>query len=197
MGGVAAAGAAGMAAGAAMRRPERGPPPTYPLQDGNLPLDQFDAQNREFQRTPYTAYGARPQSPTGGPRSQSVPYHPRQPSPGAGLRNQSPHSMRQPSSGGRFRDAESPPPLPIGAGALNSVGQAVEMEGSSGRPMPASYDLPANGLRGSDSDVQGMVGLQENRAAFPSTRRDLQSPTSLYSPEEYALSTFPRVWCKD
>ena len=188
MGGVAAAGAAGIAAGAAMRRPERGPPPTYPPRDDDLQRDQFDTENGNFQRTPYTAYGARQQSPNGGPRSQSVPYQPRQPSPGASLRNQSPHSLRQPSSASRFRNAESPPPLPVGAGALNSVGQAVETGNSSGKPMDAStgYGLPANNLQGHDSDVQGMVGLQQNRAAYGANRRDLQSPTSACSREEYA-----------
>jgi hypothetical protein len=191
MGGVAAAGAVGMAAGAAMRRPDRGPPPTYPRQEGNLPLDEFDAQNPDFQRTPYTAYGARQQSPPGGPRSQSVPY---QPPPGVGLRNQSPHSLRQPSSAGRFRDAESPPPLPTGTGGLNSVGPPVEMDGSNGRQMPTGYGLPANDVRESDPDVQGMVGLQENRAAFASNRHELQSPTSAYS-GEYALPVYLRVWC--
>ena len=194
MGGVAAAGAAGIAAGAAMRRPERGPPPTYPPQDGNLQVDQFDAQNRDFQRTPYTGYGARPQSPPGGPRSQSVPYQPRPPSPGAGLRNQSPHSMRQPSSAGRFRGAESPPPLPIGAGAINSVGQAIELDESSGRPVvaPTGYGAPVHQLEGHDSDVQGMVGLQQNRGAYAANQRDLQSSNSAYSPQEYALPVTSR-----
>ena len=192
MGGVVAAGAAGMAAGAAMRRPERGPPPTYPLQDGNLTPDQFDAQNRDFERTPYTAYGARQQSPSGGPRSQSVPY---QPSPGAGLRSQSPHSMRQPSSAGRFRDAESPPPLPAGAHAMNSVGQAVEMDGSSGRQMgtPTGYGTAVNHLEGQDADVQGMVGLQQNRGAYAANRRDPQGITSAYGPDEYALFVDSRL----
>jgi hypothetical protein len=185
MGGVAAAGAAGMAAGAAMRRPERGPPPTYPPQDGNLRQDQFDAQNADFQRTPYKGYSARQQSPTGGPRSQSVPY---QPSPGAGMRNQSPHSLRQPPSSG-FRDVESPPPLPLGAGAL-SVAHAVEMDASTARPIEGGYGLASNHLQSQDPDVQGMVGLQQNRAAFASNGRDLQSPTSAYSPDEYAFQWY-------
>lgn len=180
MGGVVAAGAAGMAAGAAMRRPERGPPPTYPPQDGNLQQDQFDAQNADFQRTPYKAYSARQQSPTGGPRSQSVPY---QPSPGAGLRNQSPHSLRQPSSSG-FRNAESPPPLPLGAGAL-LVAHAAEMDGSTARPIEGGYGPASNHLQNQDPDVQGMVGLQQNRIAFASNGRDPQSPTSAYSQHEY------------
>jgi hypothetical protein len=193
MGGVAAAGAAGMAgmaAGAAMRRPERGPPPMYPPQEGNLPPDQFDAQTRDFQRTPYTVYGARQQSPAGGPRSQSVPYQPTQPSPNASLRTQSPYSMRHTPLAGQFSGAESPPPLPSDARAINSGGEAVEIDGSIGRSMATGYGLPANDLRGNDPDVRGMVGLQENRAAYTSNQQESQSPTSVYPPEEYAFLTF-------
>jgi hypothetical protein len=65
------------------------------------------------------------------------------------------------------------------------------MDGSNGRQMPTGYGLPANDLRDSDPDVQGMVGLQENRAAFAAHRHDLQSPTSAYSTGEYALAAFP------
>jgi hypothetical protein len=76
MGGIVAADAAQMTADAAMRRPERGSPPTYSSQDGNLQQDQFDAQNADFQRTPYKAYSTRQQPPTGGSRSQSPPQVP-------------------------------------------------------------------------------------------------------------------------
>jgi hypothetical protein len=182
MGGVAT----GVAGGVAMRRPERGPPPTYPPQDGNLPQDQFDAQNADFRRTPYQAYSARQQSPTGGPRSQSVPY---QPSSGVGLRNQSPHSLRQPPSSG-FGDAESPPPLPLGAGAL-SVAHVAEMDGSTARSTEDGYDPASNHLQSQDPDVQGMVSLQQNRAAFASNGRDPPSPTGAYGPHEYAFPNGP------
>lgn len=56
--------------------------------------------------------------------------------------------------------------------------------------MPTGYGLPSNDIRDSDPDVQGMVGLQENRMAFTGNGPNLQSPTSAYSAEEYVHSGF-------
>ena len=181
MGPMAAGAAMGMAGEAMAGRQQRGPPPTYPppgqyglVEDHDVtPPNVYDEVP---QPTPYTAYG--PTQPS--PRNQS---------PGVGLRNPSPHSARQQSPIGGYRSPSPPPPLPIGAGGLPSLGQAVEMDASGGRQNqpPMGYAAPNNQLRGSDADVQGMVGLQQNREAFGSNQQNIQSPSSDYGPEEYVL----------
>jgi hypothetical protein len=59
--------------------------------------------------------------------------------------------------------------------------------------MPTGYGLPANDIRESDPDVQGMVDLQENRVAFASNQHELQSPTGAYG-GEYVTPVYPRLW---
>ena len=83
-----------------------------------------------------------------------------------------------------MRRAESPPPpLPIQhPGEINTIGQAVEMDAYTGSPqMSPKFDRPMQ-LRDSDSDVQGLVGLQQQQQ--PIDREASASVTSVYSSHE-------------
>lgn len=76
--------------------------------------------------------------------------------------------------------AESPPPLP-GLDSEGPVGQAIEMDATTGSPSvpPRGFGQFGN-IRESDGDVAGMVGLQQQRLQ----RETLQSDTSHYSNDE-------------
>jgi hypothetical protein len=70
-------------------------------------------------------------------------------------------------NGGDNRDslprAESPPPLP-GIDEPGPVGQAVEMDATTGSPSHAPQGFGNSfGVRDSDSDIAGIVGLQQQR----------------------------------
>jgi len=78
--------------------------------------------------------------------------------------------------------AESPPPLAgIDDGA--PVGQAIEMDGTTGSRSPSAppqgFTNQYGPLRDSDGDVAGMVGLQQQRQDVPHN-----SDGSKYSNEE-------------
>ena len=80
------------------------------------------------------------------------------------------------------------------------IGQAVEMDEHTGSPQnPASPthgvyqdQQPNYGLRDSDADVTGMVGLQQDRSERPPVNRmdsmgrseGGRSPTSIYSADQ-------------
>lgn len=85
-----------------------------------------------------------------------------------------------------MRRAESPPPpLPIQHPIESSfIGQAVEMDAYTGSPqMSPKFDRPMQ-LRDSDSDVQGLVGLQQQQQQQPIDREASASVTSAYSSQE-------------
>ncbi|KAL8691663.1 MAG: hypothetical protein Q9218_003163 [Villophora microphyllina] len=94
-------------------------------------------------------------------------------------------SGRSPSPGGYQGQgvrAESPPPPMPGVPANEAViGQAIEMDATTGSPSPtpAPPMMPMQ-LRDSDSDVQGMIGLQQQREH----RESPLSLTSVYSSQE-------------
>lgn len=69
------------------------------------------------------------------------------------------------------------------------VGQAVEMDAQTGRSSETlpGFGPPGNRIRASDDDVQGMVGLQQQRQ---DTLERVRSPTSLYSQQEYVFYPF-------
>lgn len=96
------------------------------------------------------------------------------------------HPGRQPSPGayqGQGMRAESPPPpMPIPANE-GAIGQAVEMDATTGSPSRTPVPYQPMQLRDSDSDVQGLVGLQRQREH----RETPLSITSVYSLEEYSL----------
>jgi uncharacterized membrane protein len=175
MDGVAAAGA-GMAAGAMMNRGPRAPPPGYPPQESygrtmpegvQTPMDGA-AVGREDPYGPVSPsdYG---QSPTG-TIAPTAAYGARRQSP---ARGQSPYGARNQSPVGGIRQNEPIPPMPNMP--TNNAGQKYEMDAP--LPPPGAYTgSQNNSLRDSDADVQGMVGLQQNRQGLP------MSP---YPAEEY------------
>ncbi|KAI4192142.1 MAG: hypothetical protein LQ346_004459 [Caloplaca aetnensis] len=107
-------------------------------------------------------------------RSHSNPggyeHHGRQPSPGAyqgqGVRAQSP-----------------PPPMPEVPANEGVIGQAIEMDATTGSPSHTPVPFQPMQLRDSDSDVQGLVGLQRQREH----RESPMSLTSVYSSQEYSI----------
>ncbi|KAL8818251.1 MAG: hypothetical protein Q9223_003069 [Gallowayella weberi] len=104
-------------------------------------------------------------------RSNSIPrnydYSGRQPSPagyhGQGMRAESP-----------------PPPMPEIPSGESIIGQAIEMDATTGSPSHTPAPIPPMQLRDSDSDVQGLVGLQQQREH----RESPLSLTSTYSSQE-------------
>ncbi|KAL2065706.1 hypothetical protein VTL71DRAFT_3376 [Oculimacula yallundae] len=82
--------------------------------------------------------------------------------------------------------AESPPPLPglDTAGPVGPVGQAIEMDATTGSPSAAPRGFGQFGnIRESDGDVAGMVGLQQQRLQHRAT---VDSDVSRYSQDTYA-----------
>ncbi|KAI4143834.1 MAG: hypothetical protein L6R39_004428 [Caloplaca ligustica] len=96
---------------------------------------------------------------------------------------------RQPSPGAyqgqRIRAESPPPPMPEIPANPGVIGQAVEMDATTGSPShgsPSHTPIPFQPmqLRDSDSDVQGLVGLQRHREH----RESPMSLTSVYSSQE-------------
>ena len=79
--------------------------------------------------------------------------------------------------------AESPPPMP---GLDGPVGQAVEMDAATGSPgHPPKGFGQYSSIRESDSDVAGMIGLQQARTSGNAGGHDtFVSESSKYSTEE-------------
>ena len=195
MDGVAAAGA-GMAAGAMLSPNQRAPPPGYPPQDQysrqmpegiQTPVDGAVVGRENAYRpaspsdygqsptdtiVPAAAYGARRQSPARG----QPPYGARNQSPARGpspygARNQSPARGPSPYGAGNrspvggIRQNEPVPPMPP-MPENRSMNRVNEMEAP--LPPPGAYmGSHNNPLMDGDADVQGMVGLQQNRQGLP------------------------------
>ncbi|KAL8706913.1 MAG: hypothetical protein Q9201_000073 [Fulgogasparrea decipioides] len=91
---------------------------------------------------------------------------------------------RQPSPGvyqGQYMRAKSPPPpMPKVPANEPIIGQAVEMDATTGSPSHTPVPIKPMQLRDSDSDVQGLVGLQQQREH----RESPPSLTSVYSSQE-------------
>lgn len=80
--------------------------------------------------------------------------------------------------------AESPPPLP-GDMPPPMVGQAIEMDANSGSPAHAPQNFGSfNGIRDSDADIAGMVGLQQGMSGTQNRHDTLMSEGSKYSTDE-------------
>jgi hypothetical protein len=71
-----------------------------------------------------------------------------------------------------MRGPPDSPPMP-------NMPPAAEMEGG----QMSGYE-PGNRLRESDADVQGMVGLQQNRLGEPPQRNPTDSIINAYGPPE-------------
>lgn len=162
------AGAGGMAAGAMMRG-GRPPPPGYGPPNGRGGYDNRGISPASYGRRPSDpqqagyvndgAYAAPPLPAT----TEYTPYNPEEPT-----RDSLPR-------------AESPPPLP-GLGHEGPVGQAIEMDATTGSPShtPTGFGQFGN-IRESDGDVAGMVGLQQQRLQ---QRETIQSESSRYSEDQ-------------
>ncbi|KAF1809895.1 pali-domain-containing protein [Eremomyces bilateralis CBS 781.70] len=145
-----------------------GPPPFYPRGRGGPPM-----------RGPRGGYMR------GGPPGMRGP-----PQPGFGGRGMPPPGRGM--GGPMGRGHRTPPPGPYGGPnpdypygpgrqvSPQSMGLGGEMDPRTGLPSPPSPNA-AFGLRDSDGDVQGMIGLQQQRAGIP----QIGSPSSLYSEENY------------
>ena len=125
-------------------------------------------------------YGSRQQSP--GPPLGPGYFGGRQPSPGASNRQQ-------------YGRNSPPPPIPVNetSDPSASIGQAVEMDALHGSPANTPGYPPQRPaeLRESDSDVAGLVGLQQQRATVSSTKTPL-SPSSVYSSSQGSQSLAAR-----
>ena len=116
----------------------------------------------------------------GGMPRQPPPSYGNDPYYGAGRSGPSPTMDRQPSPPVRDEFIAGP------------IGQAIEMDERTGSPpvqMPQEPMSPTYGLRDSDGDVAGMVGLQQDRRASPMRHdsersSELRSPTSVYSGDQ-------------
>ncbi|PPJ50514.1 hypothetical protein CBER1_07731 [Cercospora berteroae] len=76
----------------------------------------------------------------------------------------------------------TPPPAPLDDQSVaGPIGQAIEMDERTGSPANAHN---AYGLRDSDGDVAGMVGLMQGRSDAPNGDQPLASPSSFYSGDQ-------------
>ena len=187
MGAMATGAGAGMMVGEMTGR-GRGPPPGY-----NTPYGPPGRQGPppEPYSNGYGGPGPYARRPSPGPPSApgygrrqspgppSAPGYGRQPSPGPpsapgaynGAYGYAARQVTPPNHG--FARAESPPPVPIHQAPQqmehdpNTIGQAVEMNehtGSPANPSSPTFGVPPmQPLRDSDSEVQGLVGLQQSR----------------------------------
>ena len=210
MGPMMAGAGAGMMAGEMMPgRGQRVPPPGYGNGYGPSPRPSYDqprgppvVYDREKSPAAYNLspgqYGGRRPSP--GPPSAPAPGYPGQGVYGyeGGQRRQSYERQRRspgPGSPGaqqRFRDDQPLPPMPVpnteyghdyDPEGVAPIGQAVEMDAATGSPSHTPGFAAPPEFRDSDSDMQGLVGLQQNRQASSPTRGHdtLQSASSTYS----------------
>lgn len=160
--------------------PPRGGPYNYgpPQRGGYGPYRGDPMMGRGGRGGPPPGYGNRGPSPAGS--------YGRRPEPGYGNNGyQAPpaeyaaYNPSNQSERSSLPRAESPPPLP---GDLDlPVGQAVEMDATTGSPStaPAGFGQFGN-IRESDGDVAGMVGLQQQRLQ----RQAVDSDASKYSADE-------------
>ena len=174
------------------RRPSPGPPSApggYGRQPSPGPPSAPGGYGRQPSPGPPSAPGGYGRQPSPGPPSMPGGYN-RRPSPGPpsapggfagyGPRGQSPG----PQDTRAIRRSESPPPpLPIQHPSdvpTIPIGQAVEMDAYTGSPQRSPNFHQPMQLRDSDSDVQGLVGLQQG----PRHRESPLSLTSVYSSQE-------------
>ncbi|KAK7418705.1 regulator of ime2 [Neonectria magnoliae] len=142
----------------------RSPPPGYAG-----PYEQRPAPAQA-----YAAYGGQVLEPSNGYNSTN----PSMPSVNAG------YDAYPVSTVSSLPRAESPPPLP-GTQPATVGGQAIEMDAAS--PSQRNDGGQNNYVRDSDSDVAGMIGLQQGR--LPPNRHDTyMTESSRYSTDEYGPS---------
>ncbi|KAI2620559.1 pali-domain-containing protein [Hypoxylon sp. NC1633] len=142
-----------------MMRGGRTPPPTYP---GGGPYDR-----RPSPAGAYGEYGpgrqVSPAPPGGAYGMESV-----MPNISAGAADPGGYQAYNPDRASELPRAESPPPMPgVDDAHEMPVGQAVEMDASTGSPahQPRGFGQFNNQLRDSDADVAGMLALQQARTS--------------------------------
>ncbi|KAL6410417.1 hypothetical protein AUP68_06839 [Ilyonectria robusta] len=143
----------------------RSPPPGYNMQYDRRP-------------SPAEAYGAyEPSEPSNGYNSTN----PSMPNVNAGY-----NAYPAPSTVSSLPRAESPPPLP-GSEPATFGGQAIEMDAAPAGQRDNNY------IRESDSDVAGMINLQQGM--MPPNRHDTyMTESSRYSNDEYVPSPLIREY---
>lgn len=156
-----------LAAGAVMDRGPRQPPPDYPpsgpgmYPDQNPRMDEYQGPvsrptSEEFdQRDDVQHQPISPQDYTRSAADQYVAYGARAQSPGRPPRT-SPYGSRRQSPAGGVRQPSLPPPVPTMSGPPPEIGGGQHLG-------PIAYQSPGNPFIEQDADVQGMVGLQQNR----------------------------------
>ncbi|RYP07154.1 hypothetical protein DL764_002701 [Monosporascus ibericus] len=151
-------------------------PPGYP---GGGPYDR---------RPPPDAYGNYPPAQqTPGPSVSPYDMNAPIPSVSTGSVARRSYEAYNPDRVGDLPRAESPPPLPGTDGTRDDrVGQAVEMDASTRSPAhtPPNFDQ-FNQLRESDSDVAGMLALQQARTSSDQRHDTYMSESSKYSQDEH------------
>lgn len=183
-GGMMAPMAGGMAAG--MMGRGRGPPPGY-SNGYNGPQQGYPRNpsppNSDYGMGP-AAYGRRPSDPNAPPYGYG-----RDPSPGPS--NAQGYVAYPGNQNMDLPRAESPPPLPGTGNTPPPIGQAIEMDATTGSPSHTpvgfgGYNNMPGGMRDSDGDVAGMVGLQQSGlpAHMQQGKDRVISDTSFYSSSE-------------
>jgi hypothetical protein len=153
----------GMAAEAMMRGGRGGPPPGYGRGGyDNRSASPGGAYNQYERQSEGETYGRPP--PVGG----YTAYNP-----------EGSHDSDS------LPRAESPPPLP-GDMSDGQVGQAIEMDATTGSPShpPSGFGTQFGQLRDSDGDITGMVGLQQQRQDASLNRDTITTEGSRYSGDE-------------
>ncbi|KAL7918872.1 SUR7/PalI family domain-containing protein [Trichoderma austrokoningii] len=86
--------------------------------------------------------------------------------------------------------AESPPPLPEPTeSAVSSLGKAIEMDATPAAASSNSSNQYGNNLRDSDTDVAGMVNLQQGLKPSSPRRETFASDGSRYSQDERNMAS--------
>ncbi|KAK5636143.1 hypothetical protein RRF57_011855 [Xylaria bambusicola] len=157
----------------------RTPPPGYAggaPYDGRMP-------------PPPGVYGAYGPARQGSPGPAGAPYdnNPSMPSVSTDVTNTGGYQPYRPDNTDDLPRAESPPPLPNSdLTTLGPVGQAVEMDARTGSPAqpPMGFGQFDNRIRDSDTDVAGMLALQEARTSTAQRHDTIMSDASKYSQDE-------------
>ncbi|KAI1176383.1 pali-domain-containing protein [Nemania sp. FL0916] len=158
-------------------RAGRTPPPSY---TGGAPYDG---------RTPPPGvYGGYAPGRQASPATRA-PYddNPSMPSVSTGVTNAGGYQPYRPDDANDLPRAESPPPLPgTDPSSSGSVGQAVEMDHTTGSPAhpPAGFEQFNSHIRDSDTDVAGMLALQEARTYSPQRHDTVDSQAGKISRDE-------------
>ncbi|KAF2970647.1 hypothetical protein GQX73_g2867 [Xylaria multiplex] len=165
------------------------------MRGGRTPPPGYTGGAQYDERTPppgvYGGYGPGRQASPGPLRAPYDDDVPPMPSVSTGVTNTGGYQPYRPENADDLPRAESPPPLPdsdlITPGV---VGQAVEMNAMTGSPAhtPAGFGQFNNHIRDSDTDVAGMLALQEARTSSAQRHDTVTSDASKYSQDEQYVS---------